>query len=103
MKRYISFSSLNIILYPQSEYILDESPDEIALSKAMEYEDVILTTITKENQYFENHRDHTEYLDEGPMKEKTYSLYPSVEIHHGDGYIINKSLGVFICSFYLPY
>ena len=69
----------------------------------MEYEDVILVTITKENQYFENHRDHTEYLDEGPMKEKAYSLYPSVEIRDGNGYIMNKSLGVFLCLFYLLY
>lgn len=51
---------------------------------------------TKENQYFENHRDHAEYLDEGTMKEKAYSLYLSVEIHDGDGYIINKSFAHFI-------
>ncbi|HAG43196.1 MAG TPA: hypothetical protein DCL31_07270 [Clostridium sp.] len=69
----------------------------------MEYEDVIHTAIVKENQYFENYHDHTEYLDEGLPKEKVHSLYLLVKIHDVDGYIINESLGVFLCSFYLLY
>lgn len=74
---------------------MNELPDEITPSEAIE--GAILAVITKKNQYFENDRDRTEYLDEGIPKEKVHSLYLLVKIYDVDRYIINESLGVFLC------
>lgn len=52
--------------------------------EAAEYEDDILAAIARENQHFENDRGLAEYLDEGLLKEKVHSLFPSVEIYDGE-------------------
>ncbi len=57
---------------------------DITPAEAMAYEDAILAAIAKENRHFENDRRLTEYLDEGILKEKVHSLYPSVEICDGE-------------------
>jgi hypothetical protein len=44
------------------------------------YEDQILAAIAKENRHFENDRGLAEYIHDDDLKEKVYSLYPSVEI-----------------------
>ncbi len=56
----------------------------ITPAEAVAYEDAILAAIAKENRHFENGRGLAEYLDEGSLKEKVHSLYPSVEINDGE-------------------
>lgn len=76
------FFPLKIVNYP--EYGLDDFAEEITPAQAVAYEDAILAAIARENRHFENDRGLAEYLDEGPLKEKVHSLYPSVEINDGE-------------------
>jgi len=78
------FFPLKIITYPKGEYGLEDNPVEITPAEAVAYEDAILAAIAKENRHFENDQGLAEYLDEGPLKEKVHSLYPSVEINDGE-------------------
>lgn len=75
---------LKIITYPQGEYGLGDTSEEITSAEAVAYEDQILAAIAKENRHFKNDRGLAEYLDEGILKEKVHSLYPSVEIYDGE-------------------
>ncbi|HCS73417.1 MAG TPA: hypothetical protein DIW17_06035, partial [Clostridiales bacterium] len=78
------FFPLKIITYLQGEYCLEDNPMGITPAEAVAYEDAILAAIAKENRHFENGRGLAEYLDEGSLKEKVHSLYPSVEINDGE-------------------
>lgn len=78
------FFPLKIITYPQGEYGLDDNPVEITPAEAVEYEDVILAAIAKENRFFESDRGLAEYIHDEALNEKVYSLYPSVEIVDGE-------------------
>lgn len=78
------FFPLKVITYPQGEYGLDDSPEEITPTQAIAYEDAILAAIAKENRFFENDRGLAEYFVDGTLKEKVHSLYPSVEIYEGE-------------------
>ena len=77
------FFPLKIFTYPQYDCMEDERED-ISQRDAVKYEDQILAAIAKENRHFENDRGLAEYLDEGPLKDKVYSLYPSVEVVDGE-------------------
>ncbi len=77
------FFPLKIVSYPQYDCSEDEQED-ISPKEAVAYEDQILAAIAKENRFFENDRGLAEYLDEGTLKEKVHSLYPSVEIIDGE-------------------
>jgi len=77
------FFPLKIVSYPQYDCSEDDRKD-ISSKEAVMYEDQILAAIAKENRHFENDRGLAEYLDEGTLKEKVYSLTPSVEIVDGE-------------------
>jgi len=77
------FFPLKIASYPQYDCSEDDRED-ISPKEAVAYEDQILAAIAKENRHFENDRGLAEYLDEGTLKEKVHSLYPSVEIVDGE-------------------
>lgn len=77
------FFPLKIFSYPQYDCSEDERED-ISSKEAVAYEDQILAAIAKENRHFENDRGLAEYLDEGTLKEKVHSLYPSVETVDGE-------------------
>jgi len=76
------FFPLKIVSYPQFDHSEDDR-DEISPEEAVEYEDLILTAIEKNNCHFENERGLAEYLDTGTLKEKVQSLHPSVEVLRG--------------------
>lgn len=76
------FFPLKIVTYP--EYGSDDFAEEITPAEAVAHEDAILAAIARENRHFENDRGLAEYLDDGPLKEKVRSLYPSVEVHDGE-------------------
>lgn len=78
------FFPLKIITYPQGEYGMDDNPEEITPAEALTYEDAILAAIAKENRLFENDRGLAEYIHDQELKEKVYSLYPSVEVVDGE-------------------
>jgi hypothetical protein len=75
---------LKIITYPQGEYGLEDNSVDITPAEAVTYEDAILAAIAKENRFFENDRGLAEYIHDDALKEKVYSLYPSVEIVDGE-------------------
>lgn len=77
------FFPLKIVSYPQFDYSEDDR-DEISPEEAVEYEDLILTAIEKNNCHFENERGLAEYLDTGALKEKVQSIHPSVEVLRGE-------------------
>lgn len=77
------FFPLKIFTYPQYDCSEDERED-ISPREAVAYEDQILAAIARENRHFENDRGLAEYLDDGPLKEKVHSLYPSVEVYDGE-------------------
>lgn len=78
------FFHLKIITYPQGEYGLEDYPEEISSAEAVVYEDQILAAIAKENRHFENDRGLAEYIRDEALKEKVYSLYPTVEVVDGE-------------------
>ncbi|WP_143321173.1 hypothetical protein [Clostridium sp. HBUAS56010] len=67
------FFPLKIISYPQSGYSEDDR-DELSTEEAVNYEDIILAAIKKENYHIE------EFLVESTLKKKVGSLSPSVEV-----------------------
>lgn len=67
------FFPLKIISYPQYGYSEDDR-DELSTEEAVNYEDIILAAIKKENYHIE------EFLVESRLKEKVESLRPSVEV-----------------------
>ncbi len=75
---------LKIVTYPKGEYGLEDNPAEITPAEAVAYEDVILAAIAKENRHFENDRGLAEYIHDEALKEKVYSLIPSVEVVDGE-------------------
>ena len=77
------FFPLKIFTYPQYDCSEDERKD-ISSREAVAYEDQILAAIAKENRHFENDRGLAEYIHDEVLKEKVYSLYPSVEIVDGE-------------------
>lgn len=77
------FFPLKIFSYPQYDCSEDERED-ISSRDAVAYEDQILAAIAKENRHFENDRGLAEYIHDEALKEKVYSLYPSVEIVDGE-------------------
>lgn len=77
------FFPLKIVSYPQYDCSEDERED-ISPREAVAYEDQILAAIAKENRHFENDRGLAEYIHDEALKEKVYSLYPSVEIVDGE-------------------
>ena len=74
---------LKIFTYPQYDCLEDERED-ISPREAVKYENQILATIAKENRHFENDRGLAEYIHNEAIKEKVYSLYPSVEVVDGE-------------------
>ncbi|WP_368488042.1 hypothetical protein [Clostridium sp. BJN0013] len=74
---------LKIFSFPQYDCSEDERED-ISPREAVAYEDQILAAIAKENRHFENDRGLAEYIHDEALKEKVYSLYPSVEIIDGE-------------------
>ena len=78
------FFPLKIITYPQGEYGLDDTPEDITSKEAVAYEDAILAAIAKENRFFENDRGLAEYIHDEALNKKVYSLYSSVEIVDGE-------------------
>lgn len=77
------FFPLKIFSYPQYDCSEDERED-ISPREAVAYEDQILAAIAKENRHFENDRGLAEYIHDEALKEKVYSLYPTVEIVDGE-------------------
>jgi hypothetical protein len=77
------FFPLKIFTYPQYDCSEDERED-ISPMGAVKYEDNILAAIAKENRHFENDRGLAEYIHDESLKEKVYSLIPSVEIVDGE-------------------
>ncbi len=77
------FFSLKIVSYPQYDYSEDDQ-DELSPEEAVEYEELILAAIEKENCHFENERGLEEYLDKSTLKEKVQSLHLSVEVLDGE-------------------
>ena len=77
------FFPLKIFSYPQYDCSGDERED-ISSREAVAYECQILAAIAKENRLFENNRGLAEYIHDGALNEKVYSLYPSVEIIDGE-------------------
>lgn len=77
------FFPLKIISYPQYDCSEDERED-ISPREAVAYEDQILAAIAKENRHFENDRGLAEYIHDESIKEKVYSLYPTVEVVDGE-------------------
>lgn len=75
---------LKIITYPQGEYGLEDNSVDITPAEAVPFEDAILAAIAKENRFFENDRGLAEYINDDALKEKVYSLYPSVEVVDGE-------------------
>ena len=73
------FFPLKIFTYPQYDCQEDERED-VSPREAVKYEDIILAAIAKENRHFENDRGLADYIHDEALKEKVYSLYPSVEI-----------------------
>ena len=67
------FFPLKIISYPQYGYSEDDR-DELSTEEAVNYEDIILAAIKKENYHIE------EFLVDGTLKEKVGSFRPSVEV-----------------------
>jgi len=78
------FFPLKIFSYPQYDCSEDEREEDISPREAVAYEDQILAAIAKENRFFENDRGLVEYIHDEALKEKVYSLYPSVEIVDGE-------------------
>lgn len=77
------FFPLKIFTYPQYDCQEDERED-ICPREAVTYEDQILAAIAKENRHFENDRGLAEYIHDEALKEKVYSLIPSVEVVDGE-------------------
>ena len=77
------FFPLKIFSYPQNDCSEDERED-ISPREAVAYEDQILDAIAKENRHFENDRGLAEYIHDEALKEKVYSLIPSVEVVDGE-------------------
>lgn len=77
------FFPLKIFSYPQYDCSEDERED-ISPREAVVYEDQILAAIAKENRHFENDRGLAEYIHDEALKEKVYSLYPTVEVVDGE-------------------
>jgi len=77
------FFPLKIISYPQYDCMEDEQED-VSPREAVAYEDQILAAIAKENRHFENDRGLAEYIHDEALKDKVYSLYPSVEVVDGE-------------------
>ncbi|MDD4590046.1 MAG: hypothetical protein PHG06_06380 [Parabacteroides sp.] len=77
------FFPLKIFSYPRYDCSEDDRED-ISPREAVAYEDQILAAIAKENRHFENDRGLAEYIHDDALKEKVYSLYPSVEIVDGE-------------------
>jgi len=77
------FFPLKIFSYPQYDCSEDERED-ISSRDAVAYEDQILAAIAKENRHFENNRGLAEYIHDEALKEKVYSLYPTVEVVDGE-------------------
>lgn len=77
------FFPLKIFTYPQYDCMEDERED-ISSREAVKYEDNILAAIAKENRHFENDRGLAEYIHDEALKEKVYSLIPSVEVVDGE-------------------
>lgn len=70
--------------YEHYEIDPDSPPEEINSAVAVAYEDAVLAAITKENCTFSDDQGLALYLDNGPLKEKVHSLYPTVEIRDGE-------------------
>ncbi|MHB8063161.1 MAG: hypothetical protein ACYDG2_11095 [Ruminiclostridium sp.] len=77
------FFPLKIFTYPQYD-CSEEDREDISPREVVAYEDQILAAIAKENRHFENDRGLAEYIHDEALKEKVYSLYPSVEIVDGE-------------------
>ncbi len=77
------FFPLKIFSYPQYDCSENEQED-ISAREAVAYEDQILAAIAKENLHFENDRGLAEYIHDKALKEKVYSLYPTVEVVDGE-------------------
>lgn len=77
------FFPLKIVCYPQYNCSEDDRED-ISPREAVAYEDQILAAIAKENRHFENDRGLAEYIHDEALKEKVYSLIPSVEVVDGE-------------------
>lgn len=77
------FFPLKIVSYPQYD-CSEDAREDISPREAVAYEDQILAAIAKENRHFENDRGLAEYIHDVVLKEKVYSLYPSVEIVDGE-------------------
>lgn len=77
------FFPLKIFTYLQYDGSEDERED-IPPRKAVAYENQILAAIAKENRHFENDRGLAEYIHDETLKEKVYSLIPSVEVVGGE-------------------
>lgn len=77
------FFPLKIFTYPQYDCSEDEREDILPM-EAVKYEDNILAAIAKENRHFENDRGLAEYIHDEALKEKVYSLIPSVEVVDGE-------------------
>lgn len=71
------FFPLKIFCYPQYD-CSEDGREDISPREAVAYEDQILATIAKENRHFESDRGLAEYIHGEALKEKVYSLYPSV-------------------------
>lgn len=77
------FFPLKIFSYPQYDCSEDERED-ISPREAVAYEDQILAAIARENRHVENDRGLAEYIHDEALKEKAYSLIPSVEVVDGE-------------------
>ena len=73
------FFPLKIFSYPQYD-CLEEEREDISSREAMKYEDNILAVIARENRHF----GLAEYIHNEALKEKVYSLYPTVEVVDGE-------------------
>jgi hypothetical protein len=67
------FFPLKIVSYPH--YGSEDDRDELTSEEAVNYEDLIRAAIKKINE-----SNLKEYLNDGILKEKVESLYPSVEV-----------------------
>ena len=73
------FFPLKTVSYLQYDCSEDERED-ISPGEAVQHKDQILAAIAKENRHFDNDRGLAEYIHDGALNKKVYSLYPSVEI-----------------------
>ena len=79
------FSRLTANLYAAGEWGgCSDCPEELSPAELCSYEDGIRAMIAKEKLDSEGDRGLAVYLDEGILKEKVYSMNPTVEVWQGE-------------------